>query len=201
MNKAVAESGPTAQPRFGALMRARRRQMHMTLAELGEIAGLSVGFISQVERDQATPSLGALAGIARGLGVEIDYFIATPSHSSGITREGERPRFSLTGSTVAYERLHQEFQGRGLSAFILNIPVGHMSETVSHDGDELVFVLEGALTQTVDQETVVLEAGDCMHFRGSRAHSFANRGDKPARVLWTGTMPILRPRSDADTAG
>ena len=41
---------------------------------------MSIGYLSQVERDQATPSLGALAGIARGLGVDIDYFIATPIH-------------------------------------------------------------------------------------------------------------------------
>ena len=54
-------------PKVGALIRARRRQQHMTLMELGEAAQVSVGYLSQVERDHATPSLGTLAGIARAL--------------------------------------------------------------------------------------------------------------------------------------
>ena len=183
------------QPRIGALIRARRRQLHMTLQALGDAAGLSVGFLSQVERDQATPSLGALAGIARGLG-DIDYFIATPSIDSGVTRLDTRSTFSLPGSSVVYERLHAEFPGRGLSSFILIVPPGHHSEMVHHEGDELLYVLEGEITQTVDGETIRLSAGDSLHFRGSSNHSWANESARPARIMWTGTMSILRPRQE-----
>lgn len=192
------QTQPPAQPRIGALIRARRRQLHMTLQALGEAAGLSVGFLSQVERDQATPSLGALAGIARGLGVDVDYFVSTPSIDNGVTRGGERARFSLPGSSVMYERLHAEFPGRGLSSFIMIVPPGHRSEMVHHEGDELLYVLEGEIMQTVDGDTIRLGAGDSLHFRGSSNHSWANGSDSPARILWTGTMSILRPRQEGD---
>jgi transcriptional regulator with XRE-family HTH domain len=193
----VVHSAP-AQPRIGALIRARRRQLHMTLQALGEAAGLSVGFLSQVERDQATPSLGALAGIARGLGVDVDYFIATPSIGNGVTRSGGRLSFSLPGSSMIYERLHTEFPGRGLSSFIMTVPPGHRSEMVHHEGDELLYVLDGEITQTVDGEAIRLSAGDSLHFRGSSDHSWANESDRPARILWTGTMSILRPRQEGE---
>ncbi|WP_235897623.1 helix-turn-helix domain-containing protein [Neoaquamicrobium microcysteis] len=196
-----SQNQPAAQPRIGALIRARRRQLHMTLQGLGDAAGLSVGFLSQVERDQATPSLGALAGIARGLGVEIDYFVATPSIGNGVTRAGQRPTFSLPGSSVMYERLHAEFPGRGLSSFIMIVPPGHHSEMVHHEGDELLYVLEGEIAQTVDGETIRLSAGDSLHFRGSSDHSWANESDRAARILWTGTMSILRPRQEGDRRG
>ena len=196
LNIAQPQSQTAAQPRIGALIRARRRQLHMTLQALGDAAGLSVGFLSQVERDQATPSLGALAGIARGLGVDIDHFIATPSIGGGVTREGDRARFSLTGSSITYEQLHAEFAGRSLSSFILTIQPGHKSETVRHEGDELLYVLDGELTYTVEGETIRLKPGDSLHFRGASAHRWANETKQPARVLWTGTMPILRPRAD-----
>lgn len=187
-----------SQPRIGALIRARRRQLHMTLQALGDAAGLSVGFLSQVERDQATPSLGALAGIARGLGVEVDYFVATPSIGNGVTRAGGRLTFSLPGSSMMYERLHTEFPGRGLSSFIMTVPPGHRSEMVHHEGDELIYVLEGEITQTVDGEAIRLSAGDSLHFRGSSDHSWANESDRPARILWTGTMSILRQRQEGE---
>lgn len=203
MNIAQRQTRPpaqqAAQPRIGALIRARRRRLHMTLQALGEAAGLSVGFLSQVERDRATPSLGALAGIARGLGVEIDYFVATPSIGSGMTRADERPTFSLPGSSVTYQRLHAEFAGRGLSSFIMIVPPGHRSEMVHHEGDELIYVLEGEIVQTVDGETMRLFAGDSLHFRGSSNHSWSNETDRVARVLWTGTMAILRPRQEGES--
>lgn len=198
MNIAQPETPSAAQPRIGALIRARRRQLHMTLQALGDAAGLSVGFLSQVERDQATPSLGALAGIARGLGVDIDYFIATPSIGTGVTRSHIRPTFSLPGSSVMYERLHAEFPGRGLSSFIMIVPPGHHSEMVHHEGDELLYVLEGEILQTVDGDSIRLSAGDSLHFRGSSDHSWANESDRPARILWTGTMSILRPRQEGE---
>jgi transcriptional regulator with XRE-family HTH domain len=189
---------PALQPRIGALIRARRRQLHMTLQALGGAAGLSVGFLSQVERDQATPSLGALAGIARGLGVDVDYFIATPSIGTGVTRAGSRLAFALPGSSMMYERLHAEFPGRGLSSFIMVVPPGHRSEMVHHEGDELLYVLDGLITQTVDGQAIRLGAGDSLHFRGSSDHSWANESDRPARILWTGTMSIMRPRQEGE---
>ncbi len=189
-----------AQPRIGALIRARRRQLHMTLQALGDAAGLSVGFLSQVERDQATPSLGALAGISRGLGVDIDYFIATPSIGDAVTRAATRATFSLPGSPVSYQRLHAEFSGRTLSSFVMIIPPGHRSEMVHHEGDELLFVLAGTISQTIDGETIHLGPGDSLHFRGSSDHSWANDSTEPARVLWTGTMSILRPRQETAPA-
>jgi transcriptional regulator with XRE-family HTH domain len=189
-----------AQKRIGALIRARRRQLHMTLQALGDAAGLSVGFLSQVERDQATPSLGALAGIARGLGVDVEYFIATPSIDSGVTRGAERPTFSLPGSPVLYQQLHTEFPGRGLSSFIMIVPPGHRSEMVHHEGDELLYVLEGEIIQSVDGEAIRLGPGDAIHFRGSSDHGWANESGDAAKLLWTGTMAILRPRRTIDAA-
>ncbi len=201
MNIAQASAGQAGQKRVGALIRARRRQLHMTLQRLGEMAGLSAGFLSQVERDQATPSLGALAGIARALGVDIDYFVATPSIGSGVTRAAERVTFSLPGSSVLYQRLHTEFPGRGLSSFIMIVPPGHRSEMVHHEGDELIFVLEGEIAQTVDGQTLRLAAGDSLHFRGSSDHGWANETSENVTLLWVGTMSILRPRQEGERPG
>lgn len=185
----------SATPRVGALVRARRRQMQMTLQALGAAAGVSVGYLSQVERDQATPSLGTLAQIARSLDVGVDYFIATPSAEDGLTRAGERDRFSVDGSSITYERIAADFAGNVLSSFILTIPPGYRSETVSHDGEEIVYMLEGSVTQRLDGEEMVLGPGDSLHFRGTRPHSWSNHTRQVARLLWTGTLPMFRSRA------
>lgn len=179
-------------PKVGALIRARRRQLHLTLQALGEAAEVSIGYLSQVERDHATPSLGTLAQIARALGVNVDYFIGTPSAENALTRAGHRRKFSIDGSSIVYERLGADFPGNVLSSFLMTVPPGYRSETVSHEGEEILYVLEGAITQRLDDEEMVMSAGDSLHFRGNRPHSWSNHTDEPARLLWTGTLTLFR---------
>jgi transcriptional regulator with XRE-family HTH domain len=192
MTSVLATPADDGHPKVGALIRARRRQLHMTLQDLGEAAEVSVGYLSQVERDHATPSLGTLAQIARALGVGIDYFIAAPAPHESLTRAGERPRFSIDGSSVVYERLGADFPGSTLSAFLMTVPPGYRSETVAHEGEEILYVLEGSITQRLNDQEMVMNAGDSLHFRGNHPHAWANHTDKPARLLWTGTLTLFR---------
>lgn len=187
-------AGAAGQPRMGALIRARRRQLGMTLQDVSDAAGVSVGYLSTIERDQGTPSLGTLSQIARHLDVGVEYFVAIPKIESGLTRSNERERFSVSGSSVTYERLAADFAGNVLSSFILTIPPGHRSETVSHQGEEIVYVLKGRITHVLDGRTFVIAAGDSLHFRGALPHAWANEERGEARVLWTGTLPMFRPR-------
>lgn len=196
MSSAAGKSAASAQPKIGALIRARRRQLQMTLQELCDAAGISVGYLSQVERDHATPSLGTLAQIARSLDVGVDYFIATPSMEDGLTRAGERNRFSVDGSSIVYERIAADFTGNVLSSFVLHVPPGYRSETVSHEGEEILYLLDGSITQRLDDEEMVLRAGDSLHFRGNRPHSWSNDTKETACLLWTGTLPMFRSRAE-----
>lgn len=185
----LAEEG---SPKIGALIRARRRQQQMTLQVLGEASQTSVGYLSQIERDQATPSLGTLAQIARALGVGVDYFIAAPSAEDALSRAKERSRFSIDGTSIIYERLSTSFPGNILSSFIMTVPPGYRSETVSHEGEELLYVLSGEITQRLGDDTMIMRAGDALHFRGNQPHAWANHGDEAARLLWTGTLQLFQ---------
>jgi transcriptional regulator with XRE-family HTH domain len=182
----------SGQPLIGALIRARRKQLRMTLRTLSEAAGISTGYLSVIERDQSIPSLGTLAQISRHLDVSMDYFIAVPGAGDGLTRAATRQKFALHGSSIEYERIAADFAGNVLSAFILNIPPGYRSETVSHEGEEILYILEGEITDRLDDEEMVLRAGDSLHFRGNRPHSWSNLTDSVARVFWTGTLPMFR---------
>ena len=91
-----------------------------------------------------------------------------------------------------YERLGADFPGNQLSSFLMTVPPGYRSETVAHEGEEILFILEGSITQRLDGEEMVMNAGDSLHFRGNRPPSWSNHTDKPARLLWTGTLALFR---------
>ena len=176
---------------IGAMIRKRRRQMALTLQQLGKKSGVSYSYLSQLERDNATPTLGTLAQVAKALGVGIDYFILTPRPADSVTRAAQRVRFSINGSSIQYERLGAEFPGNELSTFIMHVPPGFHSETVRHEGEEIIYVLDGSITQVVDGTAFHLTAGDSLHYRGTSPHSYFNDAATPSRILWSGTLTLF----------
>lgn len=187
----MAREKHKAEPQLGPLIRKRRKQLGLTLQALGDTASVSVGYLSQVERDNATPSLGTLAQIAAALDVALEYFIATPGPTDSLTRAETRPRFSINGSSIGYENLATDFPGAELSTYILHVPAGYASEVVSHEGEEIIYILEGEIEQTLDGQIIHMKAGDSLHYSGLRPHSWTNPTDRPVRILWTGTLAVL----------
>ena len=55
---------------------------------------------------------------------------------------------------------------------------------MEHPGEELVFMLEGSLCFTVEEEEYVLRRGDALHFRTDRPHRWSNPSSRPARAVW-----------------
>ncbi len=187
-------------PAFGGRIRDMRRKANLTLQVLADQAGISVGFLSQVERGKATPSLGTLASLAATLGVGVDVFVSNPKPSDSVTREGERPQFALDDSSLSYEHISTTLPGGTISSLIIHIPEGYASEVTAHFGEELIYVLEGTVRQSLDGAQFVLNPGDSLHFMGDTPHAFANIGSGPAKLLWTGTSPrLLGPRPSANS--
>lgn len=198
---AASVVGAEATPRVGSLIRALRQRQRLTLQDICRSIDLSVGHLSQIEREQATPSLGTLAKIAQALGVGVDYFIAAPSAQDALSRAEGRPRFCVHGSSIVYERLSTVFPGSALSSFLMIVPPGYRSETVSHEGEEMLFVLEGEIIQWLGSERMTMRVGDALHFRGNQPHAWANPTAQPARLLWTGTLSLFSAKSGTRPLG
>lgn len=178
--------------KLGNLIRKCRQKRNLTLRELCDKAGVSVGYLSQVERGNATPSLGTLAQIARALDLGLDYFVARPKPGDAVSYADRRRKFSISDTGVTYEALSTEFPGHELSAYIMNCPPGFQSETFQHEGEEFIYVLSGSIEKSLDGETFTLREGDSLHYNGMTPHAWRTLGDTPARMLWTGTLVVLQ---------
>ena len=71
---AAEPSEPDLPRRIGREIRGLRKARGVTLAAMAEASGLSVGYLSLIERDLATPSIKALHAVSRALGVTIGWF-------------------------------------------------------------------------------------------------------------------------------
>lgn len=176
---------------LGERLRRRRRELGLTLKDVADGAGLSVGFISQAERDLTVPSLSSLASISKVLKTHLTEFLSQPGGQSPTTRHNERPVYAVNNDALNYERLSATFAGSMLNSVIVHEPPGYRSEPIQHEGEELFFVLNGAITVEVEGETTVMEVGDSIHFASTRRHSSWNHTNQPTSILHVCTMDVF----------
>jgi transcriptional regulator with XRE-family HTH domain len=187
---AQAEDDDCAAGPLGTRLRERRQELGLTLKEVADGAGLSVGFISQIERGITTPSLSSLVGVSRVLDMHVSDFLAQP-RAAPLTRRADRPHYAVGGNSLTYERLSASFPGSVLRSVIIHEPPGHRSEPIAHEGEEIFFVLEGELTVEVEGERTILQVGDSIHFPSAKTHSTWNHTTSPTTILHTCTMDVF----------
>lgn len=192
--------------KLGERLRARRKELKLTLQDVASQAGLSVGFISQIERGITVPSLVSLVSVCRVLQLDMGNIFQQPKQTSAVTRKADRTVYGLgaiTGSDVTYERLSASFPGNILRSTLIHEPPGFRSEPMSHEGEEIFFILRGALTLELDGEVTILEAGDSAHFPSTRTHVTWNHTNEVTTIFHTCTMDVFgdgEPSGDPDTS-
>lgn len=176
---------------LGASLRERRKELGLTLQAVADAAGLTAGFISQVERGITAPSLASLVSIAEVLQTPLSAFLQHPEQMNAATHKSSRAAYSVAGAEVSYERLSTTFAGSQLHSVIVNEPPGFRGEPISHRGEEMFYIIDGEITVEIEGDVEILRKGDSMHFDSSRIHSTWNHGTGTASILWCGTMDIF----------
>ena len=188
-NSTVIQEDP--ENKLGGRLRLRRKELKLSMKEVAISSGLSIGFISQVERGLTSPSLTSLTAIANFLRSDVTNFLSQPKSKSSITRHQERDVYTINKNGLEYERLSDSFPGHTLNSVIIHEMPGHRTESISHEGEEFFFILEGAITIYIDDVVNILEAGDSLHFDSSRSHSAWNHTNKVTTVLHVCTMNVF----------
>lgn len=186
----------STKPFPGQRLRRFRKRAALSLKQLSEHVGCSESLLSKIENDRANPSLSMLHQIVGALGISITSLFEDDSGGHRVVfRQLERPRIRLQSRDareIVLERLIPEDGDHLLQANIHLVGVeGDSRGMISHEGEELGYVLDGVLELTVDQHVYRIEAGDFFVFRSELAHAYRNVGNTEARVLWVNTPPTF----------
>jgi transcriptional regulator with XRE-family HTH domain len=169
------------RPLVGAQVRRLRTDRGLTLAQVGELADLNVGYLSQVENDKASPSLETLAAIADVFEVPISWLLVDAAPPPRVVRRHER-RVRTTPDGLRLEEVDGGF-ARGLRIVEAMAPPGSSSGLMSDAGEEHHLVLEGTIRLRQGDFVTDLGPGDYLVWDGCFPHQAENTGDGPARVL------------------
>jgi len=184
--KHATRSGPAA---IGPRLRRLRSQRGRSLAEVASAAGISIGFLSALERSQMTASVGTLRRLARYYRTSIlDFYDATEMN----TRLVRPPRRKVldAGPGVRMELL--AWGNKVMEPHLFRIaPQAGSGESYAHEGEEFLFVLRGELKIALDGEEYHLKRGDSFYFESATPHHWKNPGRSETWLLWVNTPPTF----------
>jgi transcriptional regulator with XRE-family HTH domain/uncharacterized RmlC-like cupin family protein len=182
----LSEQNTPARLAVGREARRWRQSRGLTLAQVGERAGLNVGYLSQIENDKAVPSLEALAAIAAALDVPPAWLLLDGSTPPRVVLAADRPATIGPGGSSMTEV--DAGTSRDLCIIEVTVPPGGGTGVHAHQGDEHHVILAGRWRLTQGGTSVELGPGDYLAWDPTVPHDVENIGDEEGRML------ILYPR-------
>lgn len=184
---------------IGAKVKALRTGKSYTLKQLSEETGLSVGFLSQMERGISSIAIDSLAKIAEALNVPLTNFFDgnAPTSKDPVMHSfnlqctkstSEIIQYMLSNNTAEYDILPRLFH-------LMPLVDGDEAEVVmlTHIGEEFIYILEGIVTVYLGEREYTLYPGDSIQIHSNERHNWLNRTNKVAKLLSINTPNPFKP--------
>lgn len=185
---------------FGNKIKTLRESKNISLSQLAEQSGLSEEQLSTLEESEVLPSVAPLIKIARALGVRLGTFLDDDSSLGPVVcRKDEADEsISFTGSKAEahkhmnYFSLAKYKSGRHMEPYIINLQACSEKDFImsSHEGEEFLYVIEGAIEITYGHEVFVLFEGDSIFYDSIVEHHVECQCDKGAKILAVVYSPV-----------
>jgi DNA-binding transcriptional MerR regulator/mannose-6-phosphate isomerase-like protein (cupin superfamily) len=181
-----AEAASLPGQRFRRL-RARRG---LSLAQVARSTGVSVGFLSSLERGHMRSSVATLRRIARFYRTNILSLFETAGDTPRLVRPAQR-KILETNAGVRMELL--AWGNTAMEPHLFRVkPGGGSGESYTHEGEEFLHVLRGRFEIWLGKtEHYRLSAGDSLYFESSTPHRWRNPGRAETWLLWVNTPPTF----------
>ena len=188
---------------YGSRIREMRKRRGLTLKEVAEATGYTIGHISQIERDLKSPSLVALRKIAACLNCSEVWLIMDDSElSAKSSEEGKKskesylmrkenripmkiPEIDVSYSIFTPSKLPnaQEAQMTGLIVR-LKPNTWVTDKMISHGNyDESLLLLKGELELRIDNSTYMIYEGDSFYIPKNCLHNYLNTSNEEATII------------------
>ena len=184
---------------MGPSIRRLRKSCGLSLQQVAEQTGMSAAYLSQVENDQANPTLSSLRKIAQALGTSLFYLMAPEEVGRldcvYIPKDG-RVTDTPAGANPVFELLTRTYPQPKMEASHICLEPGMdtCDEPLGHgawDAEEWAYVLEGDLVFEIGSDKYSLSTGDAIHFRSALPHKWHNSSDTTAHLLFVMCPPTF----------
>ena len=168
---------------FGASVRKMRGFQDYSQEDLAKATGETQEFIEKVENDEITPPVGFLLRLASALKVDTGTFFRKEEKT--MVRNIRSQAFVKRTRNYSYRTLGPVTENDHIHAFMVTIEPNQAHKPVAykHEGEELIFVMEGDLRLTLGNKNHHLKSGESIHFNSVVPHKLKSISNEPTRCL------------------
>lgn len=170
---------------IGSKIKQLRLQKELTLKQVSEKTGLSIGFLSQVERSKSSATLQSISKISEALNVSRSYFF---DDEEDLTKNDsvEENSFKFHNTTFVYQGLSGDIKDpRFEPMLVVLLPTSEKVTASTHHGQEFVYVLEGELTVLIGDNKKTVSEGGSFHIDSSTTpHTWYNDTKTPVKLIY-----------------
>ena len=175
---------------IGHRMKELRIQYGLTQQELADRSELSKGFISQLERNLTSPSVGTLLDIIQCLGTTPAEFFADQEPEQIVFKQEDYFVKEYEELQHTIEWLIPNAQKNDMEPVLMTIkPHGSSEVQLPHEAEEFGYVLKGSIRLIYGTRSFTLKQGESFYFKAEKKHYIENCGGREATVLWVSTPP------------
>ncbi len=178
---------------IGHRIKKLRIQKGLTQEELGERTDLSKGYISQVERDLASPSMETFFDILEVLGCEPkDFFDKKSSEQKILYTKEEQTVYEETDDFYKLKWLVPESNEKEMESLILTLSSNSKYKTFApSESETLCYILSGKCMLTFGEKEYIAEEEETFYFNATDEHTLSNPFDGECKVLIVATNSYL----------
>jgi transcriptional regulator with XRE-family HTH domain len=175
-------------------MKQVRTERRWSLETLATASGVSRSMLSQIEREEANPTLVTALRIAQALGLSLGELLATDARAANVqvVRADDRSHDYSTDKHCRIRTLSPLDLAKDVELYEVRLsPQGALRSQAHFAGTrEFVTVEQGAVRVESGQDSAELQAGDSATFRADVPHAIVNIGREEARFL---LVDVFRP--------
>jgi transcriptional regulator with XRE-family HTH domain len=187
----------------GSRIHKRRKELKLSLRDLGEQTQLTASFLSQLERGRSNASIDSIRKICSALGLTLfsllsDDYTEKPAGInekklfSPLVRANERTKISFPDIQVTYELLTSYLSWKMEGFFARLEPgKGNIARQLREPTEELIFLISGELTIELEDAVYILHQHDSIYFEGTKLRKLTNNSDEEAVWISVITPPVF----------
>lgn len=172
-------------PMIGKRIRTRRRSENLSLEQVAKRTGLSIGYLSNLEREQTSPTFENLIRICSAIGVSVVELISSSLEFDPVVKNG-------TGEMLYSRDYHCEARyttdtrvPQEMTGLCLTVTGSQKEESHGHDVDEFGIIVKGSVVFILDGVTHVLNEGDAIYVRARTPHTWWKISEEDCVMYWT----------------
>jgi transcriptional regulator with XRE-family HTH domain len=189
---AVRDTQPNGlETAIGREVRAVRKKLGLTVADLASATNISLGMLSKIENGNTSPSLTTLQSLSRALGVPLTSFLRRfeEDRSAVFVKAGEGVDVERRGTRAGHQYTLLGHIGANTSGVVVEpylITLSASSDvfrTFQHDGMEFLYMLEGEVVYRHSDNLYRMTPGDSLFFDADAPHGPEELVRLPIRFL------------------